>query len=500
MPKQGYVAFDLGAESGRAMLAVLSNDKLELTEAHRFPNAPQRLPSGLHWDLTGLWANLVEGLRECGKLAREKKVKLVSLGVDTWGVDYGLIGAGGELLGIPFAYRDARNAPAMEATLKKLGGKKLYDATGISSMPFNTLFQLVAAKEREPGLLTLANAGGRLLFMPDLLHYFFSGAPAVEATIASTSQMIDPRTGKWAVGLLKGLGLPTRALGKIVPAGTRVGTLRAEIAADAGVDEIGVIVPGSHDTASAVAAVPADESRGKNWAYLSSGTWSLMGVELDKPMLGDKAREAGFTNERGVGGKIRFLKNIAGLWLVQECRRDFARRGREFSYQQLADLAARAEPFRTLIDPGYAPFASPGEMPAKIAQFAGKTGQKAPSSPGQFVRACLESLALTYRRTLGGIESLTGRHVAVLHIVGGGGRNTLLNQMTADAIGRRVVVGPYEATAVGNALTQAIGAGKVRGLAHLRAIVRESFDPVTYEPRERAAYEKAGERFEKYVG
>jgi rhamnulokinase len=280
-----------------------------------------------------------------------------------------------------------------------------------------------------------------------------------------------------------------------VPAGTRIGTLRKEIADEAGVGGVDVIVPGSHDTASAVAAVPVDEKAGGSWAYLSSGTWSLMGVELDEPMLTDAARGAGFTNERGVGGKIRFLKNIAGLWLVQECRRDFARRGREFSYQQLADLAAEAAPFRTLVDPGYAPFASPGDMPAKIDAFAKRTKQDVPRTPGEYVRACLESLALTYRRTLDGVESLIGKRSDVLHIVGGGGQNRLLNQMTADALGRRVIVGPYEATAIGNALTQAMGHGQVKDLAHLRRIVRESFEPVTYEPRDAAAMEAQSERF-----
>jgi rhamnulokinase len=410
-----------------------------------------------------------------------------------------LIGKSGELLGLPFAYRDDRNPPAMKAAIRKLGEKRIYDATGIQFMPFNTLFQLFAQHKSEPALLELADRGGSLLFMPDLLHYFFSGKAVVEATIASTSHMINPRTGKWATSLVKELGLPTRFLGKIVPAGTRIGKLRAELAAEAGVPAMDVIVPGSHDTASAVAAVPVVAKSSGPWAFLSSGTWSLMGVELDKPMLTDAARKAGFTHERGVGGKIRFLKNIAGLWLVQECRRDFARRGQEFTYQQLTDLAAEAEPFRTLVDPGHAPFASPGDMPAKIAAFAKQTKQPAPESPGQFVRACLESLALTYRRTLDGVESLIGERIEALHIVGGGGQNKLLNQMTADALGRRVIVGPYEATAIGNALTQAIGAKQVRDLAHLRRIVRESFDPVTYEPRDAAAMEAQGERFEAYV-
>lgn len=502
---RGYVAFDLGAESGRAMLARVEVSgragRIELEEVHRFANVMQRLPDGYHWSLVALWGRLVEGLRRAGQRARERDLPLVSLGVDTWGVDYGLIGKSGQLLGLPYAYRDDANHAAMAKTLRKLTARRIYDTTGIQFMFFNTLFQLVAQRDRDKGLLQLAK---RLLFTPDLLHYFFTGRMVNEATIASTSQLVNPRTGRWSRRLLNAAGVPAHFLGPIVPAGTKIGRLAAAVAEEAGVEPIEVIAPGSHDTASAVAAVPVDDvhARRGDWLYLSSGTWSLMGAELDEPMISDASREAGFTNERGVANKIRFLKNIAGLWLVQETRREFARRGQEYDYETLTRLAGEAEPFRTLIDPAHGPFGSPGApgMPAKIAAFARATGQPEPRSVGAFVRCCLESLAMSYRHTLESLQSLLGRSIAVLHVVGGGGRNGLLNQMTADAIGRDVIVGPYEATAVGNALTQAIGARQVKDLGHLRAIVRESFDPQRFTPRDPDAFDRQYDRFVSLLG
>lgn len=496
MTAKAYLAFDLGAESGRAILATLTSERLALEEVHRFTHLPQRLPSGLHWNLTELWANLVEGLRKGAALARERGVELVSLGVDTWGVDFGLVGKSGQLLGLPFAYRDDRNPPAMKKAFDKLGEKAIYEATGIQFMPFNSLYQLLAQRDAEPATLEYA---ARMLFLPDLLHYFFSGKAVNEATIASTSQMIDPRTGDWAHKLLHGLSLPTHFLQPTTPAGTVIGQLREEIARITGAPTIDVIVPGSHDTASAVAAVPVDASTSGNWAYLSSGTWSLMGAELDAPLINDATRDASFTNERGVGGKIRFLKNIAGLWLVQEVRRDYARRGQEFDYATLTSLAEQSEPMRTLINPDHAPFLAPDDMCAKIDRFAEATGQPKPTSPGQYVRCCLESLAFTYRVVLGRLESLLGRKIEVLHIVGGGGKNGLLNQMTADAIGRRVVVGPYEATAIGNALTQAMGRKDVRDLSHLRSIVRSSFELTAFEPRNSKGFDEQASRFESLL-
>jgi rhamnulokinase len=530
MVRRGYIAFDLGAESGRAILATLADGRLTIEEAHRFLNVPQRLPSGLHWNLLDLWANLIEGLRRCGQLAAQRRVKLVSLGVDTWGVDFALVGRSGQLLGLPFAYRDARNSPAMRRALKKLGAQRIYDATGIQFLPFNTLYQFLAQHQAEPGPLQNAH---RMLMVPDLLHYFFSGKMVNEATNASTTQMVNPRprtpNGRWEKKLLADLGLPTHMLGPIVPAGTRLGKLRPDVAAEAGVAQLEVIAPGTHDTASAVAAVPADVQRyGNRWAYLSSGTWSLMGAELDQPLITDAARRAGFTNEHGVEGKTRFLKNLAGLWLVQEVRRDLARglspaqglspflalgkrgltlslrRGltpslHDYTYAQLTDLAAKAAPFRTLVDPAHPPFAAPGNLPAKLAAFAHQTHQPQPRTPGAMVRCCLESLALAYRQTLDDLETLLGHPIDVLHIVGGGGHNVLLNQFTADAIARPVIVGPYEATAIGNALTQAIGAGHVRNLAHARAIVRASFKPTTYQPHNPAAFEAQRPRFAKLL-
>lgn len=485
MAKQGYVAFDLGAESGRAMLAVLDGDRITLEEVHRFLNVPVKLPSGYHWNFTGLWANLVEGLGKCAKIAAERGVPLVSVGVDTWGVDFGLVGKSGQLLGLPYAYRDASHTPAMKKALAKVKAKAIYDTTGIQFMPLNSLFQLVARQKQEPKLLQQAH---RLLFVPDLLHYFFSGVQVSEATIASTSQFVDPRKGKtgaWAKPLLRKLGLPTHFLPKIVPAGTKLGKLRKEIADDLGIKPIDVIAPATHDTASAVAAVPvsAELQKSGRWAYISSGTWSLMGAELNKPLISDASHKANYTNERGVAGTIRFLKNIAGLWLVQEVRRDLEKRGETYDYAKLTELAVAAPPFRTILDPDHASFLAPGDFLAKIDTFARKTRQPKPENVGQYVRACLESLALRYRQVLDGLEELLSYRVELLHIVGGGGRNALLNQMTADAIGRPVIVGPYEATAIGNALVQALGAGRVKDLAHLRAIVRNSFELTRFEPR-----------------
>ncbi len=488
----GHLAIDLGAESGRAMLGVLDRDRVELVEAHRFANHPVQLPSGFHWDTTGLFREIVRGVELAGEAARERGVELVSVGVDTWGVDFGLIGRSGHLLGLPFCYRDARNAAAMARVLARVDGDRLYATTGIQPLAINTIFQLDAQREAEPAML---DAAASMMLMPDLLHHLLGGERVNEATIASTTGMVDARTGDWARDLLREAGLPVTMLGKLTPAGTRIGRLRAEVAEVAGVSRIDIIVPGSHDTASAVAAVPATTGEagggegGGGWAYLSSGTWSLLGRELDEPILTPQARAAGFTNEWGVGGKVRFLKNIAGLWLVQQVRADLLSRGEAYEYTELARLAGDAEAFRTLIDPGHTPFASPGGMIGKLAAHARATRQPVPETPGQMVRACLESLALTYRDTLTSLESITGSRVDRLHLVGGGGRNTLLNQMTADAIGRPVLVGPFEATAVGNVLTQAIGRGDVKDLAHLRRIVAHSQPVQRYDPRDTAAYD-----------
>lgn len=495
MGRLAHLAIDLGAESGRAMLGVVDADGVAMQEMHRFPNPICSLPSGLYWDAPGLWRQIVEALRRAAQWSAANAVELVSVGVDTWGVDFALISETGELLGLPRCYRDDRFAAACERTVSRLGEQRLYDATGTQLMPINTLFQYALLVETEPELVARAQ---HLVFMPDLFHYFLSGRSVVERTIASTSQMIDARTGDWARDLLGELALPTECLGEIIEPATRIAGLRAEIADDVGLGgAIDVVAPASHDTASAVVAIPASPE--SKWCFISSGTWSLLGVERAEPCITEDARRCPFTNELGVGGTIRFLQNITGLWLVQELRRSFAESGKAIDYSQLTDLAAQAEPFRTLIDTGDEPLLLPGRMTDKIAAMAQRSNQPAPQSPGEFVRCCLESLALTYRRTLMQMEQVLSDSFDIIHIIGGGGRNELLNQFTANATGRRVLVGPYEATALGNVFTQAMHYDLIKSVAHARSLMRTTTKLTAYEPRDHADWIAAADRFESIV-
>jgi rhamnulokinase len=491
-----YIAIDMGAESGRVIVGVLADDRLRLEEVHRFNHEALSLPTGLHWDITGIWREILVGLRKAAEWSKANDVQPVSVGVDTWGVDWALVDKAGELVGLPHAYRDPRNAAAYEEVLAKLGRKRIYQTTGIQFMQLNTLYSLYAHKMAdERGF----DSVDELLFIPDLIHYWLSGNRAVEATIASTSQMVDCDTGDWAEELLGELGLPAMILPPIVPPGTQVGALRSAVADATGLPaSLKVVAPASHDTASAVAAVPSDNTSA--WCFLSSGTWSLLGAEIEEPCVSAAAQEASFTNELGIAGTIRFLKNIPGLWLVQECRRDFARRGQEYDYAKLTQLAAEAEAFHTIVDPAHTSFQSSGEMPRKIAEFAKSTGQPAPEGAGAFVRACLESLALAYRDKLETLESILGQRFDIIHVVGGGGKNELLNQMTADATGRRVIVGPFEATATGNILVQALALGDVPDVRAMRRIVAKSSQLATYEPSGAAAWEAAWDRYEGMRG
>jgi rhamnulokinase len=492
----GYIAIDLGAESGRVVVGVLDDRRLRLEEIHRFAHEPVWLPTGLHWDITGIWREIVAGLRKSAAWSRAAGVKLVSVGVDTWGVDWALVDRVGELVGLPHAYRDPRNGPAYEQVIAKLGQQRIYETTGIQFMALNTLYSLYAHKLADPIALDSAE---RLLFVPDLLHLWLSGSVSVEATIASTSQMIDCHTDDWAREMLAELDLPTRLLGAISLPGTSLGTIRTKIAEETGLPaELSVVMPAAHDTASAVAAVPAVERT--YWCFLSSGTWSLLGAELPSPCVSQAAQSASFTNELGVCGTTRFLKNIPGLWLVQECRRDFARRGQELDYATLTQLARESSALGTLVDPAHQSFQTPGDMPRKIVDFAHATNQPAPESPGQFVRCALESVALAYRDKLATLESILGRRFDVLHIVGGGGKNELLCQMTADATERTVVVGPSEATATGNALVQAMATKETADLQDLRRVVARSFELVTYEPLASAEWQSAFARYQKVIG
>ena len=480
-----FLAFDLGAESGRAMLGRLEQGRLELEELHRFLNQPVRLPDGLYWDSLRLFHEIREGLRIAG---RERKLHLDGIGVDTWGVDFGLVDKIGRLVDNPRHYRDSRNNGMMEAAFRFIPRERVFELTGVQFMQLNSLYQLYAVKLSGAPSLQIAE---RLLFMPDLLNYWLCGIQRNELTIASTSQFYNPAERDWAMPVFDALQLPTHLLGQIVPPGTLLAPLLDEISETCGLAEVPVFTTASHDTAAAVAAVPATGE--KSWCYISSGTWSLMGVELDQPLINEESLRANFTNEVGADGKIRFLKNIAGLWLVQECRRAWALETREYSYTQLTGMAAQAPAFTAVLNPDA--FLEPGHMPERIAGYCRESGQDAPEQPGAMVRAILESLALRYRQVLEGLESMLRREIEVIHIVGGGAKNTLLNQFVADATGKTVVAGPTEATAAGNVLVQAMGSGHISGLDELRAVIRASFPLETYAPGDRTAWDQAYERY-----
>ena len=491
MPKKVYLAVDLGASSGRVIAGVYDGRKLALEEVHRFPNLGHPIHDGFYWDFLALFAEIKAGL---AKAAKQYGKSLVSLGVDTWGVDYVLIDQRGELLGLPHQYRDPRTTGMEDAVARRMPKEKVYGITGIQFMFFNTLLQLQS--EVESGSPALANAH-RLLFTPDLINYWLTGRAVNEYTIASTSQLLDARTRTWSRRLAKAMGIPPRIFGDIVPPGTVVGDVLTAVREETGLPRLRVIAPGCHDTASAVAAVPA---RGNDHVYLSSGTWSLMGVETDQPVINAKSFRYNFTNEGGIDGRIRLLKNICGLWLQQECKRVWDKQGKRFTYEQLGDLAAKARPFAAVIDPDSPDFAQPCDMPARIAAFCRRTGQKAPATPGETIRTILESLALRYRRVFGMLEDLTGRSYETLHIVGGGSQNALLNPFAASALQRTVVAGPVEATAAGNILLQMIATKALRSLDQGRELIRASFPTRTFQPKDAAAWEAAYQRYLRIEG
>ena len=467
-----YVAFDLGAESGRAMLGSVNPERIEIEELHRFPNTPVRVFQSLYWDTLRLWHELGEGLR---LTARERRLEVRGVGVDTWGVDFALLGADGALLENPRHYRDARNNGMVEKLFEVVPREEIFEHTGIQFMQLNSLCQLYAMKLAGSPALGCART---LLFMPDLFNYWLTGVARCELTIASTSEFYNPREKKWATELLDRFELPKQILPEIAPPGQELAPMLDSVAAQAGFGvPPAVFTTGSHDTASAVAAAPA---KGEEWCYISSGTWSLQGVELDAPIITAASLKLNFTNEIGYGGKIRLLKNIAGLWLLQECRRSWALEGAHFTYDDLTRLAEEARPFAAVIDPDA--FLEPGDMPRKIVEHCRFWRQAPPEAPPEFARVILESLALRYRAVLESMEELLGRRLRVIHIVGGGSRNRLLNQFVADCTGRPVIAGPAEATAIGNILIQAMAAGELASHEEARALVRRSFPLETFEP------------------
>lgn len=454
------------------MMAELKSGHLEIHELHRFANIPVQIPTGTYWDSLRLFHEICDGIRIAGKSADD----LDGIAVDTWGVDFALLSAGGEMLHMPRHYRDPRTTGAMEAVCGRVGREEIFRQTGIQFMDINSLYHLWAVQRDMPELMERVS---KLLFMPDLFNYFLTGTFVAERTIASTSQFYNPVKRCFATDMLRQLGISANFFPELVEPGTEIGTLLPFAGERCGLKrDTPVYTTGSHDTASAVAAVPA--SGGDHWCYISSGTWSLMGIEITEPIINQQSLEANFTNEVGVANTIRFLKNIPGLWVLQECRRAWAREGEEYSYTDLTERAAAARSIDSVIDLDQ--FISPGNHPARIREYCRITGQEVPEDVGSVARVVLQSLAERYRTVLELLESLAGRRIEVIHIVGGGSRNRLLNQMAADRTGRRVVAGPTEATAIGNALTQAIGNGAVHSLMELRAIVRRSFEPQEFLP------------------
>jgi rhamnulokinase len=476
-----YIAVDLGAESGRVMLSRVAEGRLNLEQAHRFANGPIEEQGSLRWDFNRLMAEIKTGI---GMAARNVAGEVRGIGVDTWGVDFGLLGSDGRLLEKPYHYRDSRTNGVMDKAFAIMPKRRIYENTGIQFMQLNSLYQLLAMRLADSPTLAQAD---RLLFMADLFAYFLCGRALGEYTMASTSQMMDMKTGQWSKPIFDELSLPMRIMPEIVLPGTIVGELTDKAAKEIGCGRIPVIAVGSHDTASAVLGVPG---RGDRWAYLSSGTWSLMGVELPSAIVNDKTFAYEFTNEGGVEHTIRLLKNIMGLWLVQECKRQWQREGQDLSYAEITRLAANAKPFFGYINCDNSEFLAPGDMPARINKCLSDTGQKPTQDKGQMVRLVLESLALKYRSVLNAIEDVTGSCIETLHIVGGGIQNELLCQFTADAIGRKVVTGPIEATAIGNVLMQARAVGQLKSIDEAREVIRDSFEMKEYQPQNTTLWDR----------
>lgn len=486
-----FLALDLGAESGRAISGAWDGSRLELEPVHRFANRPVFIRDSLHWDVLSLYAGLEEGLAAHVRRGAE----LRSIGIDTWGVDFALLAPDDTLVGQPYHYRDHRTDGMFAKAFQRLSREEIFGLTGLQFLQFNTLYQLLAMQDTGASALQSA---ATLLLMPDLFNFWLSGEKRSEWTVASTSQLCDPRSRTWSKPLLDAFGLPAGILPPIVEPGTVLGPLLRSVAERVGLSgsPVQVVTPASHDTGSAVVAVPATTP---HFGYISSGTWSLVGTEMAAPVLGEAALRYNFTNEGGVDNTSRLLKNIGGLWLVQECRRIWQRDGRERSYAELAAAAERAPAFRALVDPNHHDFLAPSDMPRAIRARCRATGELVPEDEGSTVRCALESLALAYRRTFEELAEVTGRPVDTIHIVGGGAQNRLLCQFTANACGLPVVAGPVEATALGNLLVQMMADGILHGLADARDVVRRSTVVEYYEPRDRDIWDEAYDRYQRII-
>jgi len=483
MTGRNYLAVDLGAESGRTIVGTLTDGNLSLAETYRFSNDPVRLPGGLHWDVLHLWSDIKRGITASSKMFVKN---IDSIGIDSWGVDFELLDKNKSLLSNPFHYRDARTDGMLAEAFKRMPRETIFNHTGVQFMQINTLYQLLAMVLQKSPLFDIAKT---FVTIPDLFNYWLSGEITNEFTDATTTQCFDPRKRDWSTAVLNTFNIPLSLFGSITDPGTQIGSLLPGVSEEVGADKLPVIAPACHDTGSAVVAVPAQN---QDFAWLSSGTWSIMGAEVHEPSLNEKTLEYNFTNEGGVFGTWRLCKNIMGLWLVQECHREWNQ-----SYDELTQLAVQSTPFLAVIDPDDASFLHPGHMPEKIRSYCIRTRQTIPQTKGEIIRVALESLALKYRLTLESLESLTGTHLTPLHIIGGGTKNKLLDQFTADCTGREVVTGPIEATAIGNMLMQAIALGHIANLNEARALVRLSFSPEIYQPCQPDGWDEAYQKLSK---
>lgn len=486
MAAQKFVAIDLGAESGRAMLAAFDGERITLEEAHRFANVPVRVLGNLHWDALRLFDDIKQGL---SKIAREHRSEVAGIGLDTWGVDFALLGRDDELAGNPFHYRDGRTEGLIEKVFERVPREQVFGQTGIQFLEINSLYQLYALRLQNAPILEQVKT---FLMMPDLFNFWLTGVKACEFTDATTTQCFDPRVGNWAYPLLDALEIPTAMFPHLILPGTVLGNLHKSLASECGLENAVVIAPACHDTGSAVAGAPLDNG---NAAWISSGTWSILGAEVSHPIINAKSLEYNFTNEGGVGGEYRLCKNVMGLWILQECRRAWTKGGDAVSYAELVAEAERAPAFRSLIDPDDELFFRPGDMPARIAEFCKRTGQPIPETRGEYVRCVLASLALKYRFQLERLEQLLGKRFGAVHMIGGGTQNELLCQFTADATKHVVTAGPVEATTLGNVMMQMLALGQIESVAEGRDVIRKSFALKTYEPHERAAWEDAYAKF-----
>lgn len=489
MDHKRILAFDFGASSGRAMLGTFDGEKIELKEIHRFSNDPVTVNKTMYWDVLRLFHEIKQGI-----LKAKHAGGFDSIGVDTWGVDFGLLDADGKLLENPVHYRDQRTEGMFEEAFQKLSKEEFYRITGLQFMEINTAFQLLSLALNRPELLKRAD---KLLLMPDLFNYFLTGVKAEEYSIASTTQLLDARAGVWSDRVMEALGLPRRIFADIVPCGTGIGTLSPEICEELGVDPVRVVAVAGHDTQSALVSVPA---RSDDFIFISCGTWSLFGTELAEPLIGPKSEEYNITNEGGYERKASFLKNIIGLWLIQESRRQWIREGEEFSFGELEKLADQAEPFFAFIDPDAPEFVPAGNVPERIREYCRRTGQRVPESKGQIVRIIDESLAMKYRITLEQIEECTGKEYSDIHMVGGGTQSSLLCRFTASACGRRVVAGPVEATVIGNVVLQLMADGVISDLHEARAIIAKDPDILSYEPLDAGQWKQAYQDFRRITG